>query len=98
MKLEAGEAGNFGEALQRFGSFVHHYADFLHGRWKLADDRSGGFGRDLARALGQDEAERVGSGIERGAGVVEIGGAADLDPEHGDSFRFRVSSFKSEIN
>jgi hypothetical protein len=60
----------------------------------LSADVRGGSYRDLARARGQDEAQRISSGIERGARVIEVCRGANLDPEHNYSFEFRAPSFK----
>jgi len=82
VELQSGKTGRFGEAFQRFGRFVDDYADLFDGRRKGGDDRSRGFGCHVARAWSEDEAQGVSSGVERGARVIEIGGGADLDPEH----------------
>src|SRR5271166_3010318 len=94
VELNSGHAdliGKFGKALR---GFVDDHAELFDGGRQGGDDCGGGFGRDLARASGQDEAEGAGSDSEAGESVVEVGVGTDLNPDHEDSFRFQVSSFK----
>jgi len=93
VELEAGASDQFGEFFKSAGSFVDNHADFLRAGMKLADDVRCGPEPDLARTGRQDEAEGASSGVKRGAGIVKVGGGADLDPEHKtvSSFGFRVS-------
>jgi len=66
VELEAGEAGRFCEMFQCFRRFVDYHSDLLDGGWQSGDDRGCGFGRNAAGARREDEAKRIGSGVEAG--------------------------------
>src|SRR5262245_25113969 len=62
---------------------IPEHADRRDEGWQALDDGRDLLGRDEARrVLDEDEPERVGAKLDRRPGVLGVGDAADLDPDH----------------
>ena len=67
-------------------NFSHHFlwrvrehADLGDQRRQLANDLGGGWNRNMTRAcFAKDEAQGIGSGIDRGEGVFQVRNSADF--------------------
>ena len=83
VELQGAEAACIHDRLDMTGRVIPEDADRRHERRQRANDRGHLRGRhESRRVLDEDEAERVGAGVDRRLRVLEVGDAADLDSGH----------------
>lgn len=80
VKLYGIDADGIDDFEERGDGFIYENADLRNKGGELRDDACGGGWSDITRTAGEEnEAERIGTRVDCGASVIEIGKATNLN-------------------